>query len=247
MELEELKKVEWFGDAYKEFIALLASYGDEEYGRFNSRIIPDVGESFNVRMPVLRKIAREVEKNRDMNSFYNFVSSGGSYEEKLLQGILFSRLDFKSFSDMFNGIDYYILKMNNWAICDSFVTNIKPLVIKNRELFFQRAENYIESDNPWAVRFGLVLMNNYFKEEEYLKEIFRRIKEVKIQDYYVNMAVAWLLSSCYLVDRERTKEFLTGNHVDDWCINKAIQKIVESLRVSTLEKEDIKKLKKKKS
>lgn len=247
MDVDELKKIEWDGEAYKKFISLLASFGDEEYGKFNSRIIPNIGRSYNVRMPELKKIAKAIEKNRDFESFYNFLCSGSSYEEKLLQGILFSRVKFKSSTDMFSSIDYYILKINNWALCDSFVSNIKPLVLKDKELFFQKAKKYIKSDNMWAVRFGLVLMNNYYADTEHLNEIFVSLKQISCSEYYVNMAVAWLISSCYLADKERTKEFLTGGHLNDWCINKSIQKIVESLRVSTQEKEDIKKLKKKKS
>lgn len=247
MELEELKRAEWNEKNYKEFIKLLASFGDEAYGRFNARIIPDIGLSYNVRMPVLKKIAKEIEKNEDREGFYNFVSVGMSYEEKLLQGILFGKIHFKSCSIALTSIDYYILRINNWALCDSFASNIKAIVMKDKKLFFEKARQCLESNNMWSVRFGLVILNNYYTEKQYLSDIFDSLKKVKTEQYYVNMAVAWLISSCYMVDKESTKEFLSGKYLNEWCINKSIQKIVESLRVNAEDKADIKKLKVKKS
>ena len=247
MNMEELRSIEWNGIAYRDFTDLLSSLSEADYGAFNAKVIPNLGFSYNVRMPILRKIAKLLEKNKDLNSFYNYVSGGKSYEEKLLQSILFSKVEFKSSHDMFNSIDYYILKINNWALCDSFASNIKPLVLRNKELFFNKLQNYLNSENPWEVRFGLVLINNYFAEKLYLQSIFQMIKDMKCHDYYVNMAIAWVVSSCYLVDKEATKDFISYGYMDDWCINKSIQKIVESLRVSSAEKEEIKKLKKRKS
>lgn len=247
MNMEELKSIEWNGKTYKFFTELLSSLSEADYGAFNAKIIPNLGFSYNVRMPILRKIAKQLEKNKDIENFYNFVSSGSSYEEKLLQGILFSRIGFKSNLDMFNSIDYYIFKIDNWALCDSFASNIKPLVLKNKDMFFNKIINYLQSKNPWSIRFGLVLLNNYFTEGQHLENIFKMINDIDCHDYYVNMAVAWLVSSCYLVDKTATKEFICHGQMNDWCINKSIQKIVESLRVNSAEKEDVKKLRKRKS
>ncbi|NLZ49935.1 MAG: DNA alkylation repair protein [Clostridiales bacterium] len=246
MKIEELDHIEWNAEAYGSFINLLQSLSDEAYGKFNSRIIPDIGFSYYVRMPMLRKIARKVEKNKDLESFYNFVSAGSSYEEKLLQGMLMYKVNFKSFSHMMSSIDCYIKKVNNWALCDSFVSNIRKLVEGNKEEFLSVIPKYIKSTEPWSVRFALVTLNNYYTEEVYLDFIFDSIQNIENHDYYVNMGVAWLISTCYLVNKEKTKIFIQSGQLDDWCINKAIQKIVESLRVSLEEKEEIKKLRKSK-
>lgn len=242
--MEELELIEWNAETYRSFTELLQSLSDEAYGKFNSKIIPNLGFSYYVRMPQLRNIAKAVEKNKDMESFYNFISAGSSYEEKLLQGILIGKMKFKSFSDMMSTIDYYIKKINNWALCDSFVSNIKKLVKENKEEFLSVIPKYISSSEPWSARFALVTLNNYYTEEAYLALIFDSIRSLENNDYYVNMAVAWLISTCYLINREKTKIFIKSGQMDDWCINKSIQKIVESLRVSLEEKEDIKKLRK---
>lgn len=246
MKIEELGLVEWNAEAYKSFIELLKSYSDEAYGKFNSKIIPDIGFSYSVRMPVLRKIAKQLEKNEDLESFYNFVSAGSSYEEKLLQGMLMPKMNFKSFSDMISSIDYYIKKINNWALCDCFVSNIQKLVEGSKEEFLAVIPKYIKSPEPWPARFALVTLNSYYTEEAYLDFIFDAIQALVNHEYYVNMGVAWLISTCYLVNKEKTKCFIQSGKMDDWCINKSIQKIVESLRVSKEEKEELKKQRRKK-
>lgn len=246
MKIEELDQIEWNADSYKTFTKLLQSLSDEAYGKFNSRIIPDIGFSYSIRMPILRKVAKKLEKNKELESFYNFVSAGSSYEEKLLQGMLMYKMNFKSFSDMMCSIDYYIRKINNWALCDSFVSNIKKLVEGNKEEFFSVIPKYIKSSDPWPVRFALVVLNNYYTEEAHLDFIFNSIQALENHHYYVNMGVAWLISTCYLVNKEKTKLFIQSGQMDDWCVNKSIQKIIESLRVSLEEKEDLKKLRKRK-
>lgn len=244
MKIEELKKEKWVAETYKDFIGLLTSFADEKYGVFNSKIIPNLGKSYNVRMPILRKMVKAIIKNPDMNSFYNFVSAGDSYEEKLLQGMLLPKIDFKSSSEMFTSIDYYLLKINNWALCDSFVNNIKPLVLNNKDMFFEKVNYYAKSPNPWCIRFGLGLLNSYFCELENLDFIFSIIKDINTDNHYVNMAVAWLISCCYLTDKNKTKVFITSEYISDWCRNKSIQKIIASLKTSAEEKEDMKKLRK---
>lgn len=112
MKIEELQYIEWNTETYKSFTDLLQSLSDEAYGKFNSKIIPNIGFTYSVRMPILRKIAKKLEKNKDLESFYNFASVGSSYEEKLLQGMLMDKMNFKSFPDMLSSIDYYMSKFH---------------------------------------------------------------------------------------------------------------------------------------
>jgi possible DNA alkylation repair enzyme len=59
------------------------------------------------------------------------------------------------------------------------------------------------------------------------------------------MAKAWLLSVCYIKFRDKTYKFLEKTSLDDWTVNKSIQKVRESLRVTKEEKEKILVLKRK--
>ena len=58
------------------------------------------------------------------------------------------------------------------------------------------------------------------------------LAEVKHEDYYVKMGVAWALSIFYIKQQKLTLQLLQQNNLDDFTHNKAIQKIRESFRVS---------------
>ena len=53
------------------------------------------------------------------------------------------------------------------------------------------------------------------------------------------MAKAWLLSMCFIKFKKETYKFLKKTNLDKWTINKTIQKIRESLRVSKEDKEKV--------
>ena len=56
-------------------------------------------------------------------------------------------------------------------------------------------------------------------------------------EYYVNMAVAWLVAECFTKQREQTLIFLHTHSLNNFTINKAIQKCRDSFRVSQEDKQ----------
>lgn len=65
----------------------------------------------------------------------------------------------------------------------------------------------------------------YYVEEKYLKDIFKICEQIKSDEYYVKMAKAWLLSVCYVKFKDETYKFLEKTNLDDWTVNKSIQKL----------------------
>ena len=57
------------------------------------------------------------------------------------------------------------------------------------------------------------------------------------------MGLAWLLSVCYVKFEGKALAFLENSALDDFTYNKALQKIIESNRVSMEKKEQIRKMK----
>lgn len=226
-----------------EFLDLLKSCSDEKYKVFNSRVIPGIGESLGIRSPELKKVAKELKKHPDLQSVVGLLHKGSLYEEKALEGSVIPYLPYENVEQMFEQIGAYIGRIDNWALCDGFVVALRPLVKKHPELFYERAKRYTASDNPWEKRLGLILMNGYFNSAGYLDEIFGIIEAIDTDHYYVNMGIAWLVSTLYLSDREKVSRFLEKTSMNSWCVNKAIQKITESLRVSEEEKKTVRALK----
>jgi len=58
------------------------------------------------------------------------------------------------------------------------------------------------------------------------------------------MAVAWLISMCYVKFEQETLKYLNSNDLDNFTYNKALQKIIESNRVDIEKKNIIKNMKK---
>ncbi|WP_102398856.1 DNA alkylation repair protein [Haloimpatiens massiliensis] len=244
MDVDNLSIIQWNKEKYEEFKEFLYSIKDEEYKKFNEKIIPDLGKSIGIRIPILKKISKSLCKNNDLMNFYNFLEEGDTYEEKLIQGMLLPNLPYEDTKNMFNNIDLYILRIHNWALCDSFVGSLKKVVKESRESFFIRTKKYIRSANPWEIRFGLVLLNNYFTDQKHIEDIFLMIRYVDSKEYYVVMGMAWLISTCYFVDGSLALEFIESEKISREVRNKSIQKILESKRLSEEERVNIKNLRK---
>lgn len=223
---------------YNEFINYLYSLQDIKYKNFHSKIVL-ANDLIGIRTPILKEIAKKIAKH-DYNTFIK-VNNHKIYEEKILHGLLLGYIntDFDKIKILINEFLPYI---DNWAICDITVSNLK-IFKKNKKSGFYEIKNYIKSNNFWINRFGYVLLLNYYIDSSYIDKIFKLCETYK-DEYYVKMSIAWLLSMCYIKYKEKTLKFLTQNKLEKWTYNKTIQKIIESNRVEKNEKETLKKLKK---
>ena len=88
------------------------------------------------------------------------------------------------------------------------------------------------------------MLLNYYLRDEYIDRVLRIVDDFKDDRYYSRMAVAWLISICYIKYPHKTKKYLKNSKLDDWTYNKSIQKICESLKVDKTIKEKIKLMKK---
>ena len=105
-------------------------------------------------------------------------------------------------------------------------------------------QKYLKSDKEFKIRFAVVMILDYYIDEEYLKEDFKIFDDIKHEGYYVKMAVAWAISVCLIKYYEDTLEYLKKSKIDNWTYNKAIQKAIESYRISDSQKDFLRKLKK---
>lgn len=85
----------------------------------------------------------------------------------------------------------------------------------------------------WYIRFALVLLLNYYINDDYIDEVIKLSKEVKNSNYYVLMANAWLISCLYIKYPDIIYPLLINNTWDIDTTKKAIQKIKDSYKVST--------------
>ena len=226
---------------YDDYLKELNSLQDLKYKEFNSKIIVS-DNVIGVRTPDLKRIAKTIShSNYDL-----FIKENKHkyFEDNLVHGLILGYLKL-DFNELKPYIDSFLPHINNWAVCDMTVANLK-IFKKNKikDICFNEIKNYIHDDNPWVNRFGYILLLDYFIDEEYIDEVFELCRNYK-DHYYVKMAIAWLISICYIKQKGRTLTFLKNNNLDDWTYNKAIQKIIESNRVSSDDKKMLRGMKRK--
>lgn len=223
--------VEWNEISYRQFLKDLILLQDETYKKFNFKLIFTHYKKIGIRMPLLKELAKKIEKE-DLVSFLEIVGDT-YYEEILLEGLVIARI--KNVEQSLFYFERYIEKIDNWALCDYVVSDMK-IVKENRELYFKRIKKYVKSDDEYRVRVGLVLLLDYYIEKQYLDRIFKFCNSIKLDSYYVNMAIAWLISECFVKEKERTIAFLEHNKLNKFTQNKAISKIRDSTRVRASDK-----------
>ena len=195
---------------------------DDGYKLFVQKLIPNCDNIIGVRMPLLKKMAREIAKN---NPYTFIVSSPQSHEENILQALVIAKC-VKSPSD-FQLIINFVLQISNWAVCDTFCTYLKGVRCYPAEVF-EFLKPYLQSSKEFEVRFALVLLLFQFMEEEYLSYIFEVLDNFSHTGYYAQMGAAWLLSICYIKFPVQTMSYLKRSKLDTLTYNKGIQKILES-------------------
>lgn len=219
----------------------LIKLADDKYRSFHSNLCPGVENILGVRLPLLRKIAKNLSKEKD---YYNYLNNNDTkyYEEIMIEGLIIGYLKTDN-KNRFNYIRNFIPKIDNWAICDSFCNNLK-FTKKNINEVWNFILPYTSSQNEFDIRFALVMMLNFYIIEDYIDDVLNTLNNIHHDGYYVKMAIAWAVSYAYIDFPEKTLTFLKNNNLDNFTYNKSLQKIIESTRVSKEDKDLMRSLKK---
>jgi 3-methyladenine DNA glycosylase AlkD len=219
----------------------LRDLADPAYKAFKKRIVPHV-QCLGVRMPALRRLARQLTNEDDLNGLLPSLLKSPLQEDKILFALLTGYQTAIPPDELLSRLNAFIPCLDNWEVCDLFAGVLKHAVSKQPARFYALAKDYISHENPWEIRFGLVLMIDYFCRPATVDELLSIAAGITHPNYYVKMANAWLLSVLYLVDKDKTTDFLRHTSLDDRTINLAIQKIIDSHQVSTADKQPLRSL-----
>lgn len=233
----ELIKSQWNKNHISEFENFLLSLKREEKVNWTQNIIQTKQPVLAILSPTIKDIVRQILKG----NFLSFLDLNiySTYEANIINGYLICKI--KDFDLQKNYLDNYLLHADCWACCDLLKFNIK----NNEERYFNLAKEYISSKETFVRRTGVIILFNYIDNDEYISQIFKILNTFTFeQEYYVNMALAWLLCECFIKRRELTYDFLESHELSTFVINKAIQKCRDSYRVSHEDKENLLKYKK---
>lgn len=211
---------------------------DEGYRNFTLPLIPNIDEKtfIGVRLPILKKYAKELDKeSRDI-----FVKElpHKYHEENILHAFILSNI--KDYDEFIRLVDNFLPYVSNWstsdAICNKYLNKYKDRLIN-------KIYEWLKSDELYRVRYAVKCLMNYYLDDDFRYEHIEKVSEVKLDDYYVKMMIAWYLATGlakqydFFIKPIEEKKFNTFIH------NKSIQKAVESFRVSAEHKAYLKTLK----
>ena len=201
----------------------LISLKNDEYALFQKKLIPDT--SYPI-LGIYSKDLKEIAKNNKLN--YDYLKEEHIYlEEYLLHALILGYL--KDFNQLIDNLSTFVYKIDNWALCDTLCASLKITKKYKNEML-----NFISKFNldGYKKRFYLIMLKCYYVDEYYINLIFDELDKIKSDEYYVNMASAWLLSECYIKYPNETYEYMKKSKLNDFAFNKGISKIHDSFRVN---------------
>lgn len=227
-------------DAQKYVQSRLFELQDLEYKAFHSRLMPTVNPDkiIGVRVPELRKLAKELYKNGAGEEFIKNLPHA-FYEEDNIHAFIIEQI--KDFEICLSETEKFLPFIDNWATCDMFSPKV---FAKNTDTIYEKSFEWIKSDKTYTVRYGIGMHMRYFIDERFTDEVLNIVADVKSDEYYVNMMIAWFFATALAKQYDSTIKYIESEKLDTWVHNKTIQKAVESNRIDSATKQYLRTLKK---
>ena len=189
-------------------------------------------------MPKLRNYAKELLKKYEYKEILSAFKDE-YYEEIMLKGMIIGLNTKADIKEIISDIEEFVPKIDNWAVCDTFCAGLK-ITKKYKDEIWNLLKKYLSSNKEFEIRFAVVMILDYYIEEKRLNEIYKICDKIENDAYYVKMAVAWCISICLVKYYDETLNYLETCKLDDFTYRKAIQKAIESYRLTDEQKEILK-------
>ena len=201
--------------------------GNETYAAFNQRIVNTKMPVIGVRVPDLRRLARELAPDMSAADISKLLTAKNkSFDYVLLCGLLItrSRLDDQTTIDL---TKQYLPLVDSWAHIDTFIEKKRRFA---GEVWWDFALECLQNEAEFTVRYGVISLMTNFLDEAHIDQVFAALRNVKHDGHYVKMALAWLYATAAVHFFDLTLAELENEHIDTWTRNKAYQKMRESRR-----------------
>ena len=212
---------------------------DIKYRDFQSKLIPtvDFNNIIGVRTPELRNYAKKLVKSNEHLSFLGDLPHK-YFDENQLHAFIISEL--KDYDLCISYINKFLPYVDNWATCDQMSPKIFK---KNKDKLLKQIMIWIKSDYIYTIRFGIKCFMQYYLDDDFKLEYLELISNIRSEEYYVNMMIAWYFATALAKQYESTIPFIENQKLDIWVHNRIIQKAIESYRVTKEQKDYLKSLK----
>ena len=219
-------------DIYNE----LKKYADPEYREFQAKLVPNIPKDriIGVRTPDMREVAKVCFKDAGRDLFLADLPHK-YYEENLVHFFLIAMI--KDFDECVKAVDEFLPYVDCWPVSDQATPKSFK---KNHEKLLPHIKKWIASDHVYTARFGIRMLMNEFLGDDFKKEYLELVASKRGEDYYLKMMVAWYFATALAKQYDESVKYIEERKLDDWVLKKAIQKAVESYRVTDEHKEYLK-------
>lgn len=203
-----------------------------EYQEFQKKLIPGEAQEtiLGVRTPVLRKMAKKLAKREDVHIFLQDLPHL-YFEENQLHAFVVG--EEKECNHCLEQVEIFLPYINNWATCDQF----SPKVFrKDPERLLPEIKRWIASEHVYTIRFGIGMLMQHFLEDYFQEYYLDWVAQIRSEEYYVRMMAAWYFATALAKQYEAALLVIEQKRLDVWTHNKAIQKAVESYRITPEQK-----------
>lgn len=209
---------------------------DKEYRDFQIKLVPNISPDamIGVRTPDMRNIAKEVFKSDERDAFLKELPHK-FYEENLVHFFLIAMI--KDFDECVKAVDEFLPYVDCWPVSDQATPKSFK---KNHEKLLPHIKKWIASYHVYTARFGIRMLMNEFLGDDFKKEYLELVASKRGEDYYLKMMVAWYFATALAKQYDESVKYIEERKLDDWVLKKAIQKAVESYRVTDEHKEYLK-------
>jgi len=201
---------------------------DTAYRRFHTALIPTVDPEavIGVRTPALRKYARELFGTAEAEAFLRTLPHR-YYEENNLHGFLIEKI--RDFDTVLAQTERFLPYIDNWATCDMFCPKIFAAHLPE---LYEKIKFWINASHTYTVRFGIGMLMRFYLDEQFDSAYPSLVADIRSDEYYVNMMIAWYFATALAKRYDQILPYIESHRLDKWTHNKAIQKAIESDRIS---------------
>lgn len=212
---------------------------DEKYRDFQEKLLPTLKPDtiIGVRTPVLRGFAKALYREEDITDFLNDLPHK-YFEENQLHGFWISEI--KDFDRCVDELNRFLPYVDNWATCDQ----MSPKILKkHKKELMEQIRIWLKSEKTYTLRFGVGMLMQHFLDEDFDLEYPKMVLKIQSEEYYVNIMIAWYFATALAKQYKQVLPFLEQKSLKKWTHNKAIQKALESDRISDTQKQYLRTLK----
>lgn len=217
----------------------LSEYQEEGYQKFSSSLIPGVENMLGIRIPVLRKLAKELvrEETEGGNSLRECLEWREPlyFEEKQLQAFVIGYSK-AGIEEILDALRKFIPTVDNWSVNDSLCSSLK-IARKYPEEIWNLLMEYKDSESEFEVRVVAVTLMAQYLVPEYIDRVLAVLGSLPVRGYYTSMGIAWAFATAWAKFPEKTRNYLEEHPIEQETYRKTLQKCIESYRVSDTDKE----------